>query len=173
MPLYNACQKACQTASTRGRPHLSFAMWSTLMCDFHLPLPLLEASIHLGSPWQSPLSILRLATSPSCMMCLVIVGSSTATSSSSFFTFWNSVDSATTPLPNCLFASSNMYRSLHGFGCKQPFPSTFSILALLPRALPLRSTYFRAAVAVSSLPLPATRNCQREAWMFEFPMTTV
>ena len=37
MPLDNAWQKACQSASTRGRPHLSLAMWSTLMYDFHVP----------------------------------------------------------------------------------------------------------------------------------------
>ena len=27
MPLYNAWEKACQSASTKRRPHLSFAMW--------------------------------------------------------------------------------------------------------------------------------------------------
>ena len=37
MPWDKAWQKACQSASTKGEHHLSFAMWSTLMCDFRVP----------------------------------------------------------------------------------------------------------------------------------------
>ena len=38
MLFYNAWQKACQSATTKGLPHLPFAMWSTLMHDFQVPV---------------------------------------------------------------------------------------------------------------------------------------
>ena len=37
MPLHNAWQKVYQSASTKGGPRLSYAMWSTLMHDFQVP----------------------------------------------------------------------------------------------------------------------------------------
>ena len=36
MPLYNVWQKACQSASTRGVPHLSRLMWLTSVCAFEV-----------------------------------------------------------------------------------------------------------------------------------------